>query len=344
MAIPVIDMHCDTLDRLAWQDLTPDLHETLGREAMIKADLDNTERVHELADNDAMISLAKCAGQPWAQCLAIFVPDSLSPEQSVEFYNQVTAFQAAQLAKNASAATSVTTAAQLDTFFSAANAPTPQFAGISTIENARMFAADLSLVEKYAQAGVWVASISWNAAGPLASGHDSHAGLSAAGKQVLAEMDRVGMIFDVSHLNDEGFAEVAQLSKRPFIATHSNSRAVCNHPRNLTDEQFCTIRDRGGVVGLNFCGGFLAEGAWGVEKASAVTFEQTAAHIEHWLELDGEDTIALGSDWDGADIPTFIADASCMPTFQEQLIARFGEPITRKLCFENALRFFKENC
>ncbi len=149
------------------------------------------------------------------------------------------------------------------------------------------------------------------------------------------------MVLDVSHLNDECFDEVAALAKRPFVASHSNSRAICGHVRNLTDQQFQVIRDAGGVVGLNYCNGFLVDGANKETSAGLVTFDATARHIEHWLELGGEDVIALGGDLDGADVPEYVADASKFPAFQQMLVERFGETITRKLCFENALSFFE---
>lgn len=339
MTIPVFDLHCDTADRIAWHSLAQELKQVMGQDAYGPGDEAHLELYQELKHNECMISLEKTAAQPWAQCLACFIPDQYSPEQSAEFYSQIRAYADAQVAKNPEVV-AITQASQIRQILESQNADAPRFAAVATIENARLFAADLSLVEKLASQGVLMASISWNAAGPLASGHDTHQGLSAAGKEALAEMERCGMAFDVSHLNDECFAEVARLAKKPFVASHSNSRAVCSHKRNLTDEQFRTIRDCGGVVGLNYCSGFLAESAWG-DKAAGVTFDQIAAHIEHWLDLDGADVIALGGDWDGADVPSVVADASCMPSLQEQLVARFGQTIVQKLCYQNALAFFE---
>ena len=158
--------------------------------------------------------------------------------------------------------------------------------------------------------------------------------------KVLAEMERCGVVMDVSHLNDECFADVAARARRPFVASHSNSRAVCGHLRNLTDDQFRCIRDAGGVVGLNYCTRFLVDGACG-EVGRAVTPDQVMTHIEHWLDLDGEDVVALGGDLDGASVPDCLADAAAMPVFQQALLANFGEAVTRKLCYGNALAFFE---
>lgn len=185
-----------------------------------------------------------------------------------------------------------------------------------------------------------MASISWNAAGPLASGHDTHEHVSELGAQAIAEMERNRVVLDVSHLNDECFDDVCRLSTRPFVASHSNSRAVCGHKRNLTDRQFAEIRERGGVVGLNYCDKFLSnevlEG-----RATDVSFDEVAAHIEHWLDLGGEDVVALGGDLDGATVPTLLNGADKMGAFQGLLEHRFGVTITKKLCYANALAFFE---
>ena len=96
----------------------------------------------------------------------------------------------------------------------------------------------------------------------------------------------------------------------------------------------------GGIVGLNYCSEFLSSDATD-ETAADVTFDQLAAHIEHWLDLGGEDAIALGGDWDGAAVPDFLSDASKMPEFQNMLSKRFGKTVMQKLCSDNALAFFE---
>ena len=332
MAYPVFDLHCDTADRLAWQTLPADLRAATGRDFYGPGDETDPDACRELARNRCHLSLQAVGDTPWAQCLACYVPDELSPEQAARFCDHVFAHAEAQAEKNADVVTLARRAADIRP----ALAP-GRFVAVRTIENARMFAADLGLVARLAERGVLMASLTWNAAGPLASGHDSHAGLSPLGAAALAEMERAGMVLDVSHLNDEGFADVCRLAHRPFAASHSNARAVCGHPRNLTDDQFRAIVDRGGVVGLNYCCAFLADGG----APGSVTFDDVAAHVEHWLELGGEDAVALGSDFDGCDVPAFLNGARKMPDFQVLLASRFGEAVTRKLCAENALAFFE---
>ena len=332
MAIGVIDLHCDTADRLAWQTLPAELRAATGKDFYGPGDEKDPAGCRDLARSRCHISLEKIGSTPWAQCFACFVPDELTPEQAVAFEAHVTANFRQQLANNPQVK-AVRSAADVEEALACGNV-----AAIRTIENARLFAADLGLVEKLAEDGLVMASLSWNAGGPLASGHDTHEHMSAAGLAALAEMERCRVAMDVSHLNDECFADVASHATRPFCASHSNSRAVCGHKRNLTDDQFRTVMDAGGVAGLNYCTGFLVDDAW-EDHGASITFDQVAAHIEHWLDLGGEDAIALGGDFDGTTTPDFLDGADKLPYFQDLLVKRFGQPITEKLCYKNALAF-----
>ena len=148
------------------------------------------------------------------------------------------------------------------------------------------------------------------------------------------------MVLDVSHLNDECFDEVVAHATRPFVASHSNSRTVCRVKRNLTDDQFRTIRDMGGIVGLNYCSEFLSNDAT-KKTAADVTFDQLAAHIEHWLDLGARTSSHSVANWDGATVPAFLSDASMMPEFQNMLSKHFGKTVMQKLCSDNALAFFE---
>lgn len=332
--VPVLDLHCDTADRIAWQSLPAELRAAYGHDFYGPGDEADPAGCRDLAHSHCHISLEKIGPTPWAQCFACFVPDELSPEQAITFEAHVSAYMRDQLARNPQVK-AVRTADEI-----AGTLEGGGVAAIRTIENARLFAAEPGFVEQLAAGGLVMASLSWNAAGPLASGHDSHEHLSKKGAEVLGLMERSRVALDVSHLNDECTADALAHATRPLCASHSNSRAVCGHPRNLTDDQFRAIMDAGGVAGLNYCSGFIAEGAWG-PKAAGVTFEQVAAHIEHWLDLGGEDAVALGGDLDGASVPAILDGADKMPSFQAALVARFGREITEKLCYRNALAFLR---
>lgn len=324
----VFDLHCDTADRLAWQSLSPALKTATGLRFYGPGDEQSPASYRDLARNGCHISLDGIGAAPWAQCFACFIPDELSCDESLSFFEHVEGYLERQVETNAGRIAFARSGGEARELLSRG-----RIAAVRTIENARFFALDPAYVERAAERGVAMASLSWNAAGPLASGHDTLEGLTDAGRTALARMEGTGMAIDVSHLNDRCFSDVAGCTDAPLVASHSNSRAVCGHPRNLTDAQFDLIRERGGLVGLNFYRGFLSEDG-------CPDFDDISRHIDRWLERDGEDVIALGSDFDGCDTPGRIATAADMPAFQQLLEARFGAAVTAKLCGENALRFF----
>lgn len=329
MAFPVFDLHCDTADRLAWPSLDPLFHRLSGQETFDPDGGTDTD----LAHNACHLSLDKMGDIPWAQCFACFIYDEFPPADSVLFYRQVMTHLKEEVERHGDRIALVEHAAEIRPLLEQGGR-----VAIRTIENARLFAADPALVSALAQEGVLMASLSWNAQGPLGSGHDvEDAGLTDAAREVIRRMEDERMILDVSHLNDTCFADVVRTAERPFVASHSNSRAVCGHPRNLTDAQFAEIRDRGGLVGLNYCPDFLSDDFATTEP----TTDDMCRHIEHWLDLGGEDVIALGSDFDGTDLPSCISSAAKMGKLQEAFVRRFGEDITRKLCADNALAFFE---
>jgi membrane dipeptidase len=334
MTIPVFDLHCDTADRIAWQFLPEELRRVYGRDFYGPGDEEDPEGCRELARGRCQITLEKIGTTPWAQSFACFIPDEISPADAIAFEGCVSAYFGQQLEKNPQVAVA-RTSGEIRSALEGGGV-----CAVRTIENARLFANDLGLVEKLAEEGLVMASLSWNAGGPLASGHETHEHMSTAGIAALAEMERCGVALDVSHLNDECFADVAAHATRPFCASHSNARAICGHKRNLTDDQFRAVMASGGVVGLNYCSYFLVDGATG-EKGKQVTFDQVAAHIEHWLDLGGEDAVALGGDLDGADVPDLLDGADKLPRFQQLLVVRFGQDITEKLCYKNALAYLE---
>jgi membrane dipeptidase len=168
-------------------------------------------------------------------------------------------------------------------------------------------------------------------------------GLTPFGRELVREMAALSMIVDVSHLSDRGFEEVSSLLPGPFVASHSDSRAVCGHPRNLTDEQFCEIVRRGGLVGLNLCPAFLAE------KPNP-GYTAVLPHIGHFLSMGGENILAVGADFDGAPLPDGIGGIADIGKLRQAVASAFSETIAEKIFFGNALRFLNsaltesENC
>ena len=167
-------------------------------------------------------------------------------------------------------------------------------AAFLAIEGAEAVREDEGLLElAYAQ-GVRMVSLVWNLPNSLAAPCGSDEGLTEKGRRFFQRAQKLGMLVDVSHVSEKGFWDMAELAEKPIIASHSDSFAVCPHPRNLTDEQFKAIRDLGGTAGLNLYVPFLTQ-------EPRASFDDLRRHLEHFLELSGEGHLALGADLDGCD-------------------------------------------
>ena len=307
--IDFIDLHCDTITLCAAKDA-------------------------ELRHNNMHIALDRVTpGSKWGQMFAIFMPDNLRGEDAVRFYDRSLAFYRQQIAKNSQWIESVTNARQLHETFSRG-----KFAAILTVEGASVLTGKIERVDQLYRDGVKVMTLTWNGANELASGNNTQQGFSSFGREAVKRMEERGIVVDVSHLNDTGFWELCEFADRPFIATHSNSREICGHPRNLTDQQFAEICRRGGLVGINYYKAFITD------SGNTDTPNDLIRHILHFLELGGEDIIALGSDFDGADLPDYLKGVENMENFRESLIqAGISDKITQKIFFDNAVRFMEEN-
>jgi len=283
-----------------------------------------------LTDSAAAFSLGHLPqGAVWAQCCAVFLPDTLRGAQAVAYYESARDRLFAEAEKNAGRISLCRTAAEIEAAF-AEN----RHAAILTVESGAALAGDLARVQALRDDGVRAMTLVWNGENELGAGQSvPERGLTAFGRACVREMERLCMFVDVSHLNDRGFRDVCEIAQGPLIATHSNARAVCGHPRNLTDEQIREIVRRGGLIGLNYYREFL-----GGDDPDCLF-----RHIIHFLELGAEKTLALGSDWDGAEIPAYLARPDRIPALCERLLARgIGETIISDIMCGNALRFWKK--
>ncbi|MDX2031554.1 MAG: dipeptidase [Blastocatellia bacterium] len=172
-------------------------------------------------------------------------------------------------------------------------------------------------------------------------------GLSEFGKEVVLEMNRLGMMVDVSHVGDETFWDCIETSQAPLIASHSSCRALTNVPRNLTDEMLQAIGKKGGVVMINFYNGFINTeyakpgGPPPAKAAETATLDMLMAHFDHAIKLAGIDHVGIGSDFDGVDglLPGGMEDVSKLPTITYELLKRgYSEADVRKVLGENLLR------
>lgn len=171
------------------------------------------------------------------------------------------------------------------------------------------------------------------------SSPDQGKGLTEAGKELIRFCNKKKMLIDLSHLNEKGFWEVAKISDKPLVATHSNVHALCPSPRNLTNLQLSAIAETNGVVGLNFGIGFLhSEG----KQDKNLHPDTMCAHLDSLLEILGEDGVALGSDFDGIQISNHIADCSGLPNLISSMKKRgYGKELIEKICFKNWLNLLR---
>ena len=192
------------------------------------------------------------------------------------------------------------------------------------------------LIDHLWQKKIKVLTLTWNDSNLLGTSAMSGdmGGLTPLGKAVLKRMNQIGMIADLSHASDETFWDVMKLTEKPVLVSHSNARALCNHPRNITDEMFRELMQNNGVLGINFYPPFLDASP---ENASLETIFH---HMEHFLELGGENHIGFGSDFDGVDfLPKGITDFSSFSQIISEMEKRnYKKEIIEKLCYKNMMR------
>lgn len=308
MSMDLFDLHCDTLTVCSSRHL-------------------------DLRRNDLHIDLERLpAGSRWGQAFAIFVPDTLRGEEAVDFFRGNVRYFREQMAKNADRIWPASNYREIREAF--ANG---KFAAILTVEGGAALGGRLEMLDELRTSGVRILTLTWNAENELGSGSETHKGLTPFGVEAVRRMEELGILVDVSHLNDEGFEDLCKVAEKPFIATHSNSRAICNHPRNLTDAQFAEIRNRGGLVGLNYYRYFIRED--GVSR----DIDDLLAHVRHFLALGGEDILCCGSDFDGAEIPDYLNGLEKVETLRQAMLdGGISARVVDKIMFENARRFFEQ--
>ena len=299
----VFDLHCDTL---------------------FKANETN----HSIIRNDFEFSLEKAKQYDnYTQVMAIWIPD--------EYRNE----KAFALAENCY--TRLQKELQLQDIFQKCNNYTlkkSNYTIILSVEGGAVLGGDIKKVKRLKEMGVRFLTLTWNGSNEIGDGIlcDNPKGLTDFGKKLIPELEKHQIVIDVSHASEPLFYDVVEYSKKPFVATHSNSRKYCQHKRNLTDEQFQLICQRGGIVGLNFHRYFITDNG----KAK---FSDLQNHLDHFLSLGGENHISLGSDFDGAEMPECIKGAESIATFYDYLLSQnYNETLLQKIFYDNAENFLKK--
>ena len=285
-----------------------------------------------LNSNTLHLSLDKAKGfTKWAQVFALWIPDKFHGASAQTHCELLLHRFQRELAQNEN---------RVEHWKN--GTPSPQegrCTAVLSLENASALNGDIEYLYRLHGAGVKLITLTWNGVNQVGCGALSgkKKGLSDFGFALLDEMARLGIAADVSHLNEAGFDEVAQRENVPMLASHSNAAAVWPHGRSLTDAQIRVLIARRGLMGLCFCRDFLG----GADCAGRVEIHR---QVEYVLSLGGEDILALGSDFDGAEIPPELNSIGSVPALYVDLAARgISQGILQKIFYDNAMRFFTRN-
>ena len=308
----VIDMHCDTITEL-W-----------GKQ-------ENGIQVG-LRHNDQMIDIERLTkGGYVLQNFAIFV-EQQPGVSSFEKAQQIQSVFAREMNQNADRIAMVTSMKGIEE-----NEQAGKLSALLAVEGGEACEGSIEKLHVLYEQGVRMISLVWNLENALGGSCQTGTGLTAQGKEFFRRAQKLGMLVDVSHLSERGFWDMAELAERPIVASHSNSAAVCPHPRNLTDEQFRTICQLGGTAGINLYPPFLTQ-----ENGAAV--EDVYRHIAHFLQLGGEGHIAIGTDFDGCEtLPEGIGGIRDMPWLADALLQRGMDEQTVRKIFGQSLWKVVEN-
>ena len=318
-----IDLHCDTISEI---QESKDKH---------------------LKDADLQINLKLLQeGNCLLQCFAMFIYLKKTSHPFEDCINMIDCYYN-EINENSSAIAPVYTFADFKR-----NQQEGKISSLLTIEEGGVVEQSLAKLRTLYRLGVRMICLNWNFVNGV--GHpnfmmsehpdfktpNTEEGLTEFGIEMVQEMNRLGIIVDVSHLSDKGFYDCLKYSTKPIVASHSNARSVCHHVRNLTDDMILKLAKNGGVMGMNFCAAFLDDD----EEVGKDTIPCLVRHIKYIKNLVGVEVIALGSDFDGINPNIALKNASFMPKlFQALRENGFTEEEIKKIAYQNFLRVLKAN-
>ena len=319
-----IDLHCDTISRLY----------RLGQSK-------------RLAENDLQIDIARLrAAGAAAQFFAVFLDAARTERKLVEGLEMIDRFYR-ELEENAEHIAFAGCAEDL-----LKNAADGRLSAFLTLEDSSIIDGNPSLLRLMYRLGVRLVTLTWNHRNEVGSPNQSEEefkeGLTPVGGDFVREMERLGMLVDVSHLSDAGFYDVARILRGPFVASHSNARVITEHPRNLTDDMTRVLAEHGGVIGINFfslfAGPYRSDDLFAPRSDAASNIADVVRHIRHLTDIGGIDCIGLGSDFDGINAaPEGLEEISRLPALFDALgKAGYSDDAIDKIRYGNALRVIRD--
>ena len=279
-----------------------------------------------LNDNTLAISLDKGKDfEKWNQVFAIWIPDNIRGEAAYNYYFGAYNNFLNEIKLNQNEI-SIWNSSDADTRVKA----------IMAVEGGAVLGGNIHLLDKLNGQGIKIITLTWNGENEIGFGADENRPLKPFGREVVSKMEQLDMIVDVSHLSEAGFCDVVEISKKPFIASHSNAYSICKHRRNLKNHQIEEIIHRKGLIGLNFYWEFVTE-----KQCNFSGFDELFAHVDHFLSMGAEDVLCLGSDFDGAQPIKSLDDFSKMSDLYNFLLRKnYSEHLVDKIFFDNANCFF----
>ena len=303
------DLHCDTLYRMTFEN-------------------------KEIYRNDLHVNLKSAEKiEKYLSCFAVWIPDSVRNMNAEIFFDKVVRKLKEQELLYCDIFDVCKNSKDLKNF---KNDKFKNNGIILTVEGGAVLNSKLERIKVLKDAGVKILTLTWNGSCEFGDGVlvDNAGGLTEFGIKAVQMLEESSIIVDVSHASEQLFYDVCDYSKKPFIATHSNSKKICNNKRNLTDSQFKEIAERGGIVGITFCKEFLSD------ECSEVDFDDILKHVYHFLELDGEKVVSIGSDFDGAEVPDCLNGIGCVENLYEYFLSkRLSENLLKNIFFNNAYEF-----
>ena len=271
------------------------------------------------------------------QLYAIYSDNSKEDEENYEDFFKVCEYLKSEINENYKEISLCTERPALE-------AQTTPVKAILAVEGSKLLAGDLSRLSILHGLGVRVLTFAWKGDCRACGAHDTDKGLTEFGFELLSECERTGICVDVSHLSEKGFWDIAAKATKPYIATHSSSYSLCAHTRNLTDIQFRTICERGGIVGVNMYPQFLSprfcDGCYSTDELVGMYCD----HIEHFLSLGGESHVCLGADRDGIERIDGYTQLVFADKVYERLVCNgIKTQVIDDIFYNNAYKFFREN-
>ena len=319
----IADMHGDTIYELLRRRRAG--MDVFIRENELHMDLQKMKSADYLIQNFALFVGLKENDDPYEEAKAEYAVFAEEMERNQDMISQVFTYE--DVVKNQEAG---------------------RMSALLTLEEGEICQGDIKKLEEFYSYGARMMTLTWNYDNSLCTANankipwkrnysGNREGLTETGIEFVERMEELGMIPDVSHMSDEGIEDMLTMAKKPFVASHSNARSLCNHPRNLTDDFLKRMGEKGCVIGTNFCSGFLKE------DAEYSKNEWIADHILYMVNAAGIESVGFGTDFDGIECGLEVENCSNMQILADVLKTRgMSEAQIERIFYKNVLRLYQE--